>query len=186
MKAVKILGADKAEIQDVPIPEPGENEVLVKVGYVALNPIDWYRSRLWTSISQANLVRRKLNLAYMPVAGSTFGNDFYGTVSKLGPSLKKSWSVGDRILGWVVGNNVVRKDNGAFAEYCVAHAEISIRVPNSMSDEDAASPPAGITTAGFGLFQKLGLALPGEATNNAESVCGILDCSVKSCRFEPC
>ena len=55
MKAVKILGADKAEIQDVPIPEPGENEVLVKVGHVALNPIDWYRSRIWTSITVAKL-----------------------------------------------------------------------------------------------------------------------------------
>ena len=103
-----------------------------------------------------------MNLDWQPIAGSTLGGDFSGTVAAVGPNVTKSWKEGDRIAGWVLGNNVVRKDEGGFAEYCVADAELSIKVPDSMSDEEAASPPAGIVTAGMGVFQKLGLPLPGE------------------------
>lgn len=73
-------------------------------------------------------------------------------------------------MGVVAGNNSARKDNGAFAEYCVAHAELCMRVPDGMSNEDAASPPAGIGTAGLGLFQKLEFPWPGEGTATDENV----------------
>ena len=41
MKAVKVLSAGKAEIQDVVVPGLDDGSVLVKVDYVAVNPIDW-------------------------------------------------------------------------------------------------------------------------------------------------
>lgn len=41
MNAVKIVGIDHAEVQEVPIPEPQSHEVLVKIRCVALNPVDW-------------------------------------------------------------------------------------------------------------------------------------------------
>jgi NADPH:quinone reductase-like Zn-dependent oxidoreductase len=41
MKAIKIVSAGKAEIQDVSKPELLEDRVLVKVNVVALNPTDW-------------------------------------------------------------------------------------------------------------------------------------------------
>jgi NADPH:quinone reductase-like Zn-dependent oxidoreductase len=41
MKAIKVISAGKAEIQDVPLPELRDGHVLVKVNYVAINPIDW-------------------------------------------------------------------------------------------------------------------------------------------------
>ena len=115
---------------------------------------------------QANLltwVFDRMNLDYQPVQGSTLGCDFSGTVEALGPSLTKSLDVGDRVLGWALGNNIVRKDEGGFAEYCVANADLLIKIPEGMSDEDAASPPAGIATAGMGLFQKHGMVMPGES-----------------------
>lgn len=62
----------------------------------------------------------------------------------------------------VVGNNIARKDNGGFAEYCVTDAELCVRVPEGMSEEEAASPAAGIATAGMGIFQKHGIPLPGQ------------------------
>lgn len=96
-----------------------------------------------------------------PIAGATLGSDFSGTVAALGPSIKKPWHVGDRVCGWVVGNNVARKDNGGFAEFCAVDAELCLRVPAGMSDEEAASPAAGIATAGMGVFMKQGIALPG-------------------------
>ena len=41
MKAIKVVSNGKAELQDVPIPELRDGEVLVKVNVVAVNPIDW-------------------------------------------------------------------------------------------------------------------------------------------------
>lgn len=42
MKAIKVVGYQKAEIQDVPVPKLRDDYVLVKVKSVALNPTDWY------------------------------------------------------------------------------------------------------------------------------------------------
>ena len=41
MKAVKIVSAGKAEIQDVSQPTLRDDRILVKVNTVALNPTDW-------------------------------------------------------------------------------------------------------------------------------------------------
>ena len=98
----------------------------------------------------------------MPIPDSILGCDFSGTVAAVGNNVTKSWKVGDRVCGWLLGNNIVRKGDGGFAEYCVSDADISIRVPDGMSDEEAATAPAGIATAGMGLFQKQAMELPGE------------------------
>lgn len=42
MKAIKIVEAGKAEVQEVPLPKLRDDYVLVKVKAVALNPTDWY------------------------------------------------------------------------------------------------------------------------------------------------
>lgn len=42
MKAIKVVEAGKAEIQDVPLPKMRDDYILVKVKSVALNPTDWY------------------------------------------------------------------------------------------------------------------------------------------------
>lgn len=41
MKAIKVVGIDKAEVQDVPLPKMRDDYILVKVHAVALNPTDW-------------------------------------------------------------------------------------------------------------------------------------------------
>ena len=41
MKAIKVVGHGKAEIQEVPLPKLRDDYVLVKVRAVALNPTDW-------------------------------------------------------------------------------------------------------------------------------------------------
>lgn len=41
MKAIKIVEAGKAEIQDVPLPKVPDDYLLIKVTAVALNPTDW-------------------------------------------------------------------------------------------------------------------------------------------------
>ena len=103
-----------------------------------------------------------MNLDWMPIPESILGCDFSGTVDKIGPNIKKDLKVGDRVFGWVLGNNVPRKDNGAFAEYCAANSDFLVHTPESMSDEEAATPPAGIATAGMVVFQKNNMDLPGQ------------------------
>ena len=47
MKAVRLHaygGTDQLRYEDVPIPEPGADEVLVKVAATSVNPIDWKRA----------------------------------------------------------------------------------------------------------------------------------------------
>lgn len=92
----------------------------------------------------------------MPITGSTLGCDYSGKVVDVGPKVTRL-KKGDRVAGWVLGNNVVRKDDGGFAEYCVASADICFKVAPDMSDELAVSPPAGIATAGQGVFQSHGI-----------------------------
>lgn len=41
MKAIKIVGVGKAEVQDVFLPRMRDDYILVKVHAVALNPTDW-------------------------------------------------------------------------------------------------------------------------------------------------
>ena len=42
MKAIKVVSAGKAEIQDIEVPKLNDEHLLIKVNYVALNPTDWY------------------------------------------------------------------------------------------------------------------------------------------------
>jgi NADPH:quinone reductase-like Zn-dependent oxidoreductase len=119
-------------------------------------------SRSCLSSSPDELTRPRMNRDYMPIPDASLGCDFSGTIEDVSPNVTKKWSKGDRVCGWTLGNNIVRKDEGAFAEYCVANADLCIRVPDRMTDEEAASPPAGIATAGMGLFQKHNMLFPGE------------------------
>jgi NADPH:quinone reductase-like Zn-dependent oxidoreductase len=41
MKAIKVAGVGKPEVQEVPLPRMRDDYVLVKVHAVALNPTDW-------------------------------------------------------------------------------------------------------------------------------------------------
>jgi NADPH:quinone reductase-like Zn-dependent oxidoreductase len=41
MRALVTKGNNVAAVEEVPKPQPGEGEILVKVHYVAQNPTDW-------------------------------------------------------------------------------------------------------------------------------------------------
>lgn len=99
---------------------------------------------------------------FFPIPGASAGGDFAGIVEEVGPNVQKSWSRGDRICGWVLGNNILRKNEGSFAEYVVATSDLCVRIPDNMRDEEAAACPAGIATAGYGIFLTHGLNMPGE------------------------
>ena len=92
MRALVVTPKDKlVTVQDIPIPEPGPSEILVRVGAVALNRVDW----LYT----AN-----------PVAAQDYrvvGSDFAGEVAKVGSDLEKvddpRVKVGTRVASFLQG-----------------------------------------------------------------------------------
>jgi NADPH:quinone reductase-like Zn-dependent oxidoreductase len=89
-----------------------------------------------------------------------------GTVVQVGPKVTKNFSPGDRIAGFTHGVNAVEKEDGCFAEYAVAKGDVQCKLPDNISDEDASTLGVGVTTVGQGLYQSLGLPLPGAEKAN--------------------
>ncbi|KAK5652175.1 hypothetical protein OQA88_10818 [Cercophora sp. LCS_1] len=149
MKAIKITGPGKAEIQEVAVPALRDDYILVKVKAVALNPTDWK------------------HIDFLSTPGCTIGCDLAGTIEEVGPKVAKPWKKGDRVAAFTHGANAVQPEDGCFAEYAVAKGDLGAKIPDTMTFEQASSLGVGITTVGQSLYQALRLPLPdsGVATN---------------------
>ncbi|KAF2801755.1 GroES-like protein [Mytilinidion resinicola] len=135
-----------ANVQRIPIPEPGPTELLVHVEAVALNPVD----ALYT---------------FNPLGqtGRVVGTDFAGTVAALGsdvPSLNPTLKAGQRVAGFLQGACSANDRPGAFANYLIVPHDLVWRVQDSLSLAEAASVSLTALTAAQGLFPRLGLPAP--------------------------
>lgn len=146
----KTYGGQGGSVQEVPIPSITESEILVKVNAVALNPTD----------------HKHLDVISPP--GSIIGCDYAGTVHKVGgPAAAQRWKVGDRVAGAVHGG--LYPDRGAFAEYLKIDADLAWRVPDPVSDADAATYGVSAVTAMLALNARLGLPWLEPGKTNAPS-----------------
>ncbi|KAI1622990.1 zinc-binding oxidoreductase alcohol dehydrogenase [Exophiala viscosa] len=145
MKAIILHGEPgKASLEmDRRFPKPRPGYVLVDVKAVALNPTDWK------------------HIDYINSKDSLSGCDYAGVVAETGTGYSKQWKVGDRICGFTHGGNQLQTEDGAFAERIAAKADIQMRIPENMSFEEASTLGVGVITCGQGLFQQMGLNLPG-------------------------
>ena len=99
------------------------------------------------------------------------GCDYAGTVVKVGSGVTKSFSPGDRICGCAHGANQDEPYDGVFAEYAMVKGDVQMKVPDSLSLEQAATFPLGVATVGQGLYQKaLKLNLPTNPSTKGEWV----------------
>ena len=153
MKAITING-NKAQVSNIRVPKIRPTFLLAKVEAIALNPTDWK------------------HIAYeLAGPGCISGCDFAGTVVEVGADVTKSFNPGDRIAGTTHGGNYSQPEDGCFAEYCVAKADLLVKIPDSLSFEAAATFPLGVSTVGQGLFQQvLKLNLPTNPTKSGETV----------------
>jgi NADPH:quinone reductase len=119
---------------DVPTPEPKEGEVRVRVGAVAVNPIDTY---IRSGMVAANLPKPFI-----------VGCDLAGTVDAVGPGVK-TLKAGDRIWG---SNQGLLGRQGTFAEFACVSEEWLYPTPSNVSDEEAAAVALTGITAHLGLF----------------------------------
>lgn len=144
IKAVVIRGKEAKLERDRPFPKLRDDYILVKTEAVALNPTDW-KHIAWGIGAEGGLV----------------GCDFAGTVVDVGKAVTKKWRKGDRIAGVAHGGNSSQVEDGAFADYVVAKGDVQIKIPDSLSFEDASTLTLGVTTVEQGLYQTaLKLNLP--------------------------
>lgn len=134
MKAVIITrfgGPEGLEIQDVPAPQPGPEEVLVRVHGTALN--------------RADLLQRLGRYAAPQGAPQNIpGLEFAGEVAALGTNARR-WREGDRVMGIVAG--------GAHAEFLTTHQDAVAAVPANLEWSAAGGVPEVFITAHDALRQ---------------------------------
>ena len=124
---------------DLPTPEPGPGQVLVKIGAAAVNPIDTY--------IRSGAVVLPIEFPYI------CGCDLAGTVEAVGEGVSR-FATGDRVWG---SNQSLFGRQGSFAEYAAVEEGWLYPTPESMSDEVAAAGALVGITAHLGLFLNAGL-----------------------------
>ena len=146
MKAIQLeqFGIDHLKLVDIPTPDIGENEVLVKTSAVSLQYLDL--------IMVEGKVMPNLKFPHIPVS------EGMGTVEQVGKNVTR-WKKGDRVLipfipRWESGkittyNNQDRTGMqlpGTLAEFSIQPENTLVSAPNNLSDEEAASlSVAGLT-----------------------------------------
>jgi NADPH:quinone reductase-like Zn-dependent oxidoreductase len=129
MKAVRFDQYGPVEVldvRDVPVPEPGPGEVLVRVKAAGINP------------GEAKIRDGSLHERWPATFPSGQGTDFAGVVDKLGPGVT-TVAIGEDVIGWV-------DTRSSHAEYVVAEAANLARKPVNLPWEVAgAIPVVGFT-----------------------------------------
>lgn len=142
MKAVGYLEAGSVERADalvdieLPIPQPGSQDLRVKVAAISVNPVD-----------------TKIRKNRQPQAGKPeiLGWDALGTVDAIGADVQ-GFSIGDRVYYAGAVNRP-----GSNAEYQLVDYRIVGHAPTSLSDAEAAALPLTTVTAWELLFDRLGV-----------------------------
>ncbi|MBT4866777.1 MAG: NADPH:quinone reductase [Planctomycetaceae bacterium] len=131
---------DAIQFGDLPDPQPGPTEVLVKVGAVALNPIDTY--------IRSGAVALPIEFPYI------IGCDLAGTVEACGQDVTR-FQPGDRVWG---SNQSLFGRKGTFAELAAVDEQWLYPTPADETDAQAAAGALVGITAHLGIFLHAGLS----------------------------
>jgi NADPH:quinone reductase-like Zn-dependent oxidoreductase len=136
MKAVRITrigGPEVVEVQDIAVPSPGPDEVLVRVYAAGVAP--------WDAII------REGRSEVSPQPPLTLGSDLAGVVER----------VGDGVTGFRAGDSVYGVTNsqfvGAQAEFAVCKSNMIALKPGVLDDLEAGSAPVIAVTAWQMMFE---------------------------------
>ena len=130
-------GLDAVRFQERPDPMPGSNEVLVEASFAGVNTAD--------------LAQLAGNYPPPPDAPQDVpGLEVAGRVVATGSAVR-AWKEGDRVFGLVGG--------GGLADRVVVHERHVARVPDVLSDEEAAAVPEAFITAHDAVFSQAGLGM---------------------------
>ena len=120
-------GSDKLKIEEVPVPEPKENEILVRVIASGVNPAD--------PLILGGKFAKEFG-THLPLV---LGYDIAGVVVKIGAKVTKL-KVGDPVYAYLLWG-------GGWAEYCISNEGESAIKPKSLSFAEASAVPLAALTA---------------------------------------
>jgi NADPH:quinone reductase-like Zn-dependent oxidoreductase len=122
--------------EDVPQPQPGRGELLVRVYAAGVTPTEL----LWYPTTHAKNGERR--------SRAIPGHEFSGVIA----------AVGEETVGFEIGQEVYGMNDwfsdGAMAEYCITQPTSVAQKPPSLTHVEAASVPIGALTAWQGLFDR--------------------------------
>ena len=121
---------DVLRLEEVDAPDPGEDEVLLRVCAASANPVEWHLVR-----GEPFLLR--LMAGVRRPRDSKIGGDVAGVVE----------AVGAGVTGLAQGDAVFGTADGSFAELACAKVERLARKPQTITFEQAASIPVAGCTA---------------------------------------
>lgn len=147
------LTATKAPLQvkSAPYPTPADDELIIKTHAIAFNPVDY------------GLQERGPETFPWLTFPTILGFDIAGQVLSVGPLVTK-FKVGDRVAGLAAGG---------LQEYAALSEHLTASIPDSLSWEQAAVLPMGVSVSTKLLFHKdmLGLDHPSlKPTRKEETV----------------
>ncbi len=140
MKAIRFHdygGPEVMKLEEIDRPVPKDDEILVRVQAMGVNPVDW-------KIREGH-VRKRINIP-LP---ATPGGDIAGVVEQLGSA----------VTGFKVGQPVFAMIGllGGYAEYVAAKAQAVAPMPTNIDALQGASVPLAALTAWQALFDHGGL-----------------------------
>lgn len=141
MKTIAIRepgGPEVLELWEMERPEPGPNEILIRVSAAGVNRPDTFQ---------------RMGL-YPPPPGApeTPGLEVAGEVVATGRGVTR-WKTGERVCALVSG--------GGYAEFCLAHEAHTLPVPKGLTEIEAAALPETVFTVWTNVFER-GALKPGE------------------------
>ncbi|MDE0094969.1 MAG: NAD(P)H-quinone oxidoreductase [Gammaproteobacteria bacterium] len=161
MKAILLDGFGGPECMhygEARMPEPGANQVLIRVAA--------------TSVNRPDIIQRQGN--YNPPQGESeiLGLEVAGTVESVGEDVT-DWKRGDRVMALIGG--------GGYAEFAVAHAGHLMTIPENMTFAQAACVCETYITAFLNLF-RLGRLKDGESALLHGGGGGVNTAAIQLCR----
>ena len=131
-------GPEVLEPVTLPVPQPGDGEILVAVAAAGVNRPD--------------VLQRQGGYAPPPGAPETPGLEIAGDVVAVGPGVER-YRVGDRVCALVAG--------GGYAEYCTVAEANALPIPGDLTLVEAAGLPETFFTVWTNVFTR-GRLRPGE------------------------
>lgn len=129
-------GPEVFQFSEIPTPEPGPGQILVKIAYAGVNPADWKN-------------RQGMLAQYRPyVFPYIIGFDAAGVVAALGEGVTE-FVVGDRVF---TPTNHGQGGQGSYAEYAIASVDRVAIIPDNLTFAQAAALPVAALTAWQALF----------------------------------
>jgi NADPH:quinone reductase len=142
MRFIDMTGPGGPEVLQLaagPVPQPGPQEVLIRVAAAGVNRPD--------------VLQRLGSYPPPPAASPILGLEVSGTIAAVGPEVTE-WREGDEVCALTPG--------GGYAEYCLAPAPHCLPVPNGLSVIEAAGLPETFFTVWTNVFDR-GRLKPGES-----------------------